>query len=442
MAVPFYNQGDQNIYAGGEHFIPQEKYRLNYTPSTMLASTVGNTGGVTGTGAAYPYYAPGGGGGGSFNPNQLIEDFYSNTANRQKRLENPNWLGTQLNNLGLGQRSVKEMMNPPTGNYSRSIGDTINFGLDVLPGQGQYGNMPGVIEGDVRKTAGLPFGIGSMISKIMPDKYYDMDPGNQAFIQSQMGYSGPTVFGDNTMGNKDPFGINVRSAFGDYGAYTDKMADPEGALAALVAQQEEEGKTNTIQMRKLNFYKNLARKKSIINRNVATQRKMRDAWEAETGREMDAADTAFARTGDYDEYSGAGGTPSYSIPSGTYSYEGSDEQDKDNEGASNTGGSKGSMPTGTEGRNPWGRAQGGRVGLYRGGDPEEPAENIFEFMQDQGIPGGEMVSDEWNDRLLEQLYNKFINQGFSPADAEKMAMQEFDLMAAGPEQDQGIGSLI
>ena len=78
MAVPFYNQGDQNIYAGGEHFIPQEKYRLNYTPSTMLASTVGNTGGDTGTGAAYPYYAPGGGGGGSFNPNQLIEDFYSN----------------------------------------------------------------------------------------------------------------------------------------------------------------------------------------------------------------------------------------------------------------------------------------------------------------------------------------------------------------------------
>ena len=96
MAVPFYNQGDQNIYAGGEHFIPQEKYRLNYTPSTMLASTVGNTGGVMGTGAAYPYYAPGGGGGGSFNPNQLIEDFYSNTANRQKRLENPNWLGNTV----------------------------------------------------------------------------------------------------------------------------------------------------------------------------------------------------------------------------------------------------------------------------------------------------------------------------------------------------------
>ena len=440
MAVPFYNQGDQNIYAGGEHFIPQEKYRLNYTPSTMLASTVGNTGGVTGTGAAYPYYAPGGGGGGSFNPNQLIEDFYSNTANRQKRLENPNWLGTQLNNLGLGQRSVKEMMNPPTGNYSRSIGDTINFGLDVLPGQGQYGNMPGVIEGDVRKTAGLPFGIGSMISKIMPDKYYDMDPGNQAFIQSQMGYSGPTVFGDNTMGNKDPFGINVRSAFGDYGAYTDKMADPEGALAALVAQQEEEGKTNTIQMRKLNFYKNLARKKSIINRNVATQRKMRDAWEAETGREMDAADTAFARTGDYDEYSGAGGTPSYSIPAGTYSYEGSDEHDKDNEGASNTGGSKGSRggaPSHSTRDDLM--AQGGRIG-YRNGEFVDADVNIEGpgYDVNEQMAGFIDPQDALNDMSM-NVFGKPLNE--LTGEEYQMLIDMANDQAMG-EQDQGIGSLI
>ena len=68
MAIPFYNQVDQDIYEGGEHYIPQQQYRLNYTPSTMLASTVGNTGGVTGTEAAVPYIWPpqGGGGGGNF----------------------------------------------------------------------------------------------------------------------------------------------------------------------------------------------------------------------------------------------------------------------------------------------------------------------------------------------------------------------------------------
>ena len=66
MALPFYNQGDQDIYASGDRFIPQEQYRLNYTPSTQLANTIGNTGGVTSTGAAIPYIFPpqGGGGGG------------------------------------------------------------------------------------------------------------------------------------------------------------------------------------------------------------------------------------------------------------------------------------------------------------------------------------------------------------------------------------------
>ena len=89
--------------------------------------------------------------------------------------------------------------------------------------------------------------------------------------------------------------------------------------------------------------------------------------------------------------------------------------------------------------------EGGRIG-YRTAGPvlgdDEGSENIFEFMQDQGIPSGEMVSNEWNDRLLEQLYNKFIDQGFSPADAEKMAMDEFELMSQGPEQTQGIASLV
>jgi hypothetical protein len=32
-----------------------------------------------------------------------------------------------------------------------------------------------------------------------------------------MGYRGPTVFGDNSSGlSKDPFGLNTRSAFGNY----------------------------------------------------------------------------------------------------------------------------------------------------------------------------------------------------------------------------------
>ena len=40
MALPgFYNVGDQAIYSGGEHFIPQEKYRLGYKAPLPTSET-------------------------------------------------------------------------------------------------------------------------------------------------------------------------------------------------------------------------------------------------------------------------------------------------------------------------------------------------------------------------------------------------------------------
>ena len=92
MAAPFYNEADQAIYEGGEHFIPQEQYRLNYTPSTALASTVGNTGGVTGTQAAYPYLWPpqGDGGGGGFGTNK-----YGLDLSTQKTIQQGKWVGNE-----------------------------------------------------------------------------------------------------------------------------------------------------------------------------------------------------------------------------------------------------------------------------------------------------------------------------------------------------------
>jgi len=71
--APFYTQADQDIYAGGQHFIPQEQYRLGYTPPEVMGPNTG----ITNTQAAgsymgYPSYAAwlaaqGGGGGSIFN---------------------------------------------------------------------------------------------------------------------------------------------------------------------------------------------------------------------------------------------------------------------------------------------------------------------------------------------------------------------------------------
>jgi hypothetical protein len=64
-----------------------------------------------------------------------------------------------------------------------------------------------------------------------------MSLGDQAFTQSQMGYTGPTVFGQNT-GNQDPFGMNVRSAFGNYGEAVQENFDSlNSSLSDRLAQK-------------------------------------------------------------------------------------------------------------------------------------------------------------------------------------------------------------
>lgn len=116
----------------------------------------------------------------------LIGDFMTATQERQNRLTNPN--------------NVQSFINQFTGGGQRDIGEMIRTG-----------------QVDTRASAGLPLGIGAGIAMMLPDNYYNMSLGDQIFTQSQMGYTGPTVFGENTTGGaKDPFGLNVRSAFGNY----------------------------------------------------------------------------------------------------------------------------------------------------------------------------------------------------------------------------------
>ena len=113
-----------------------------------------------------------------------------------------------------------------------------------------------------------------------------------------------------------------------------------------------------------------------------------------------------------------------------------------NIGMNEPGGGTGQSPTGgdVEGT-PF--AQGGRIG-YRTAGPvfghDEPSEPILDFMQDQNIPFSEQVEGE--EGILEHLVAKYIEAGFPPDQAEAMAMKEFQQMAMGSEQDQGIASLV
>ena len=121
----------------------------------------------------------GGGGCGFNNPYDLSRNFSQITSDRQKRLsQDPTGLNKFLiDNLGMKQPQTAE--------------DIVNLGYRT-PSK---------------------FGIGALL----PDKYGELPRADQAFIASRMGYTGPTVFGENNSGlSKDPFGLNTRSAFGNY----------------------------------------------------------------------------------------------------------------------------------------------------------------------------------------------------------------------------------
>ena len=115
----------------------------------------------------------------------LIRNYKASTQNRTDNLTNPNMI-QGLFNTGMSKIGITPQ---------RSIGEMMESG-----------------EVDVRNTSGIPLGIGAGIARMLPDKYYDMSLADQVFTQSQMGYKGPTVFGENSIPNKDPFGLNVRSA--------------------------------------------------------------------------------------------------------------------------------------------------------------------------------------------------------------------------------------
>jgi len=159
----------------------------------------------------------------SFTGTGLIGDFMAANEARNRKLVNPGKIASFAYDKGFPkQRSVQEMIE-----------------------SGQI---------DTRKTGGLPLGISGLIAKALPDRYFDMSLGDQVFTQSQMGYDGPTVFGENNMGNKDPFGINVRSAFGNYADYvTNRVSELEESLQN--AQKKYGGLTDKY----FNMTKNLRR---------------------------------------------------------------------------------------------------------------------------------------------------------------------------------------
>ena len=197
---------------------------------------------------------------------QMIGNFNQAIAQRQNRLNNPNKATLFAQSLGLPkQDSVQEMM-----------------------ARGMLGKKD--------KGMTLP-GIFSMLS---PDQYGNLTLGDQILTQSYMGFTDPNT----GMTNKDPFGINVRSAMGNYSEYANKQVDKLGdMLSGRLADKygatwdEELGEYTGKNAKKANdmtkmlrekygFYGNVKKKKQDITADLGLIQK---AIEAEKKAKHDAA---------------------------------------------------------------------------------------------------------------------------------------------------------
>ena len=120
MALPnFYSPRDQDIYAGGNKFIPQEQYRLDpFTPPAIMGQNT--NAGIVNTQAAgsymgYPSYdawlLAQGGGGGNGGVNEIEEDTFSMGMS-------PGALGGKL---------------PGVGNWAKRTFGDVRHGLSSIP---------------------------------------------------------------------------------------------------------------------------------------------------------------------------------------------------------------------------------------------------------------------------------------------------------------------
>ena len=233
MATPpgFYNPVDQAIYSAGDFFIPQERFRAApYNVNTPTADD------PAAAGIAAVYRPQGGGGGGralqagdinydSFakagfdayankQPTPLVDDLYQSKLDKTF-MGFPSY--RQIDQIGPFTPYNKPMDMDDPGASIENIIASRNVPLELTRAgriQESLGNVKEGI-GSFADTVGGFGPVSFFLNKM--DRMNTLPELDQQFIKQSMGYTGPTVFGENTGGGYvDPFGVNVRSAFGNY----------------------------------------------------------------------------------------------------------------------------------------------------------------------------------------------------------------------------------
>ena len=325
MAIDFSNY--INTYKGSSVLQQQFPNMIDYlalfgygqstTPSAATTSTTPSTG--TGVQSIINQninqFQQGGGGGLPTVPtSQRVANFNQAIDTRQNRLNNPGAIASFFYEKGVPrQASVNEMLS-----------------------RGMLGAK------DTRLTSNIPFGISGLIAGALPDKYYDMTLGDQILTQSYMGYTDPNT----NMANKDPFGLNVRSAFGNYSKKAQEIVDTLNEKKA-----RNKGVLSDYDLQRLSFYTGVVNKKQNIAADLALIQKAKEE-EAKKADIKAKADLASLTT-----QGGGGGIASEGVRSGRVDSAGMC-------GGSIQAKSSGAQKTGrTDGG--WGWKNGGLVTMFK-----------------------------------------------------------------------------
>tara|TARA_R100001015_G_C4599694_1_gene154706 strand:- start:27 stop:1220 length:1194 start_codon:yes stop_codon:yes gene_type:complete len=212
----FYTGVDKERYDAGNKFLPQNRFLLNYTaPTSGTEEEVTTSYGIPNTTA----FTNAGNRGGALQAGNInFNDFNRLTTENYMRKQ-----PTPLVDATYNQRIQDTFFGMPT--YQQDVnpvdaGEYLAANQDIPLGLTSAGKMKEGLQNTKEGLAAfmgkIPT-IGNFLGKMGIQNFESLSPLDQAFIKQSVGYTGPTIFGENTTGlNTDPFGLNVESLTGNY----------------------------------------------------------------------------------------------------------------------------------------------------------------------------------------------------------------------------------
>ena len=202
----------------------------------------------------------------------------------------------------------------------RNPGKIAEFFYDKIPSMRPQTLGDVMREGYQKPGVGFPSLVG-ILASALPSSFDNMTRGEQAFTYSQMGYTDPRT----NIANKDAYGYNVVSAFGNYAALVDKRAQiaedffkKRGYYRPIDKYYLDQKRKKTDIISDMGLVNKAKEQEDIISQKILDDFREKQIIEAEIARkEKEAAEIArkaaiekanIAATPGFDVSGGAGGT--------------------------------------------------------------------------------------------------------------------------------------